>query len=308
MKKIGILFGRERTFPDAFCAAVNSRHEDVQAEPVVLDALRHDQGRPYDVIVDRISHEVPFYQKYLKQCALLGTRIINNPFWRIADDKYFGTALAARLGVAVPRTVLLPQCEYIEDIDPKQSLSNLRFVNWEGVGAYVGYPCYLKPASGGGWKSVSRCTDLAALLENYHASGRLVMMLQEGIEWDAYARLLCIGKDDVLIAPWDPSKPHHLRYTEASFSYGSDLEALMIEQSKWINRALGYDMNTVEFAIRDGIPYAIDFTNTAPDFDRNSLTGAHFDWVVDKMASLAIRRAHEPGREGTTTSWKELLV
>ena len=133
------------------------------------------------------------------------------------------------------------------------------------------------------------------------------MMLQEGIEWEAYARLLCIGKEEVLIAPWDPTKPHHLRYTEAAFSYGDGLEKLMIEQAREINRALGYDMNTVEFAIRNGVPYAIDFTNTAPDFDRNSLTGDHFDWVVEKMTDLAIQRANEAPPEAPAVSWKQLI-
>jgi glutathione synthase/RimK-type ligase-like ATP-grasp enzyme len=306
MKRIGVLFGQERTFPEAFCQAVNSRDVGVSAEPIQVEALRHDAQYPYDVIVDRISHEVPYYQMFLKQCALLGTRVINNPFWRIADDKYFGTVLAARLGVAVPKTLLLPQREYVPDIKP-ESLTNLLLVDWERIGAEVGFPCYIKPATGGGWKSVSRCDDVSELLQAFSDSGELVMMLQENIQWEAYARLLCIGKEEVLIAPWDPTKPHHLRYTEASFAYGEELEHRMIEQARDINRALGYDMNTVEFAIRDGIPYAIDFTNTAPDFDRNSLTGSHFDWVVEKMTDLAIHRAHEEPPHGQAASWKELL-
>jgi len=307
MKKIGVLFGQERTFPEAFCSTVNDRNAGVLAEPVVLDAIRHDMSQDYDVIVDRISHEVPYYQTFLKQAALEGTRVVNNPFWRIADDKYFGTALISRLGVAVPRTVLLPQRRYIDDIRP-ESLTNLRLVDWEAVGTYVGFPCYLKPATGGGWKSVSRCEDTASLLQHYNDSDQLVMMLQEGIEWDAYARLLCIGKEDILIAPWDPTKPHHLRYTDASFSYGAELEELMIEQARLINRALGYDMNTVEFAIRDGVPYAIDFTNTAPDFDQNSLTEGHFAWVVEKMADLAIRRSFEDPQAPASPTWKDLLA
>ncbi|NRA98030.1 MAG: hypothetical protein HRU14_17675, partial [Planctomycetes bacterium] len=132
MKRIGVLFGQERTFPEAFCHAVNARDTGATAEPVEIEALRHDSERPYDVIVDRISHEVPYYQMFLKQCALLGTRVINNPFWRIADDKYFGTVLAARLGVAVPKTLLLPQREYVADIKP-ESLTSLRLVDWEKI-------------------------------------------------------------------------------------------------------------------------------------------------------------------------------
>lgn len=310
MKRIGILHGRERTFPQAFCAEINSRNQGAVAEPVALASIRHDMGRPYDVIVDRISHEVPYYQTYLKQCALLGTAVVNNPFWRLADDKYFGTCLAVRLGVAVPRTVLLPQREYIDDINP-DSLTNLRLVDWERVGAYVGFPCFLKPASGGGWKNVSKCADLDRLLAAYNESSQLVMMLQEGIQWEAYARLIVIGQREVLVAPWDPLKPHHERYTKASFHYPKDLEARMVKQAIELNVALGYQMNTVEFAIRDGIPYAIDFTNTAPDFDANSLTEPHFRWVVSKMVDLALARALEPRGapvEALSTAWKSLLL
>jgi len=306
-KRIGILHGRERTFPEAFVAEINARGGDCTASPCRIDAGKHDMTREYDVIVDRISHEVPFYQTYLKQAAINGTRVINNPFFKLADDKYFGTCLAAKLGIAVPKSVALPQKEYVSDISP-ESLTNLDWLNWEAVGAWVGYPCYIKPANGGGWKSVYKCENLDELLHWYNRSGQQVMLLQEGIQWESYARLICIGKENIRIAPWNPSLPHHERYTKASFSYPKELETKMVEQGRILNRALGYDMNTVEFAIRDGVPYAIDFMNTAPDFDRNSLTGENFDWVVKAMADLAIARAtDETAEKVTPPRWDELL-
>lgn len=293
MKSIAILHGRERTFPEAFCAEVNRRNCGVHAEEARIGFASTEQRHTYSVIVDRISHEVPFYQTWLKQQALDGAQIINNPFWKLADDKYFGTVLAQRLGVAVPKSILLPQREYVEDITA-ESLSNMLLVNWEEVAAFTGWPCYLKPTHGGGWKSVFKCDSLHALLHNYNQSGKQLMMLQEGIVWDAYARLICIGKKSIRIAPWNPDKPHHQRYTHADFHYGPELEALMLRQGQLLNEALGYDMNTVEFAVRDGVPYAIDFMNTAPDFDRNSLTADTFEWVVRTMADLCIERALHP--------------
>ncbi|MSR74838.1 MAG: hypothetical protein EXS14_05130 [Planctomycetes bacterium] len=290
MKSIAILHGRERTFPEAFCTEINKRNCGVVAQEARIGHGTTDLGRVYDVIVDRISHEVPFYQGWLKQQALLGTQVINNPFWKLADDKYFGTVLAARLGIAIPKSILLPQREYIEDITPA-SLSNMLLTSWEEVGAFTGWPCYLKPVNGGGWKSVFRCTSMEELLNNYNGSGTQVMMLQEGITWEAYARLICIGRKNIRIAPWNPDKAHQERYTKAEFNYGPELEALMIRQGQILNEALGYDMNTVEFAIRDGIPYAIDFMNTAPDFDRNSLTADTFEWVVQAMANMCIEMA-----------------
>ena len=58
----------------------------------------------------------------------------------------------------------------------------------------------------------------------------------------------------------------------------------MLDGAWALNHALGYDMNSVEFAIKDGVPYAIDFTNPAPDMDVHSILPKHFQMVVEAMA------------------------
>src|SRR5215211_6929515 len=109
MKKIGILFGQERSFPMAFIEKVNSKGvKDIMAEPVRIDKVAQGEPCGYDVIIDRISQDVPFYRAWLKNAALTGTAVVNNPFWWSADEKFFNNALATKIGVAVPRTVLLP--------------------------------------------------------------------------------------------------------------------------------------------------------------------------------------------------------
>ncbi len=106
MKKVGILVGREKTFPEALIQNINQRGKGaVVAEYLKLGGVRHDAPPQYDLVVDRISHEVPFYRATLKRIALEGTFIINNPFWWSADDKFFNYSLARKLGVAVPKTV-----------------------------------------------------------------------------------------------------------------------------------------------------------------------------------------------------------
>jgi predicted flap endonuclease-1-like 5' DNA nuclease len=74
-----------------------------------------------------------------------------------------------------------------------------------------------------------------------------------------------------------------------------------------ICRALGYDMNTVEFALKDGVPYAIDFTNPAPDFDVNSLTPHYFDWVVKTMADYTIELALQGRTAPSEYTWSQLI-
>src|SRR5690349_18787910 len=115
-RRVGLLVGRERSFPDALIAEINTRDSGVVAEYVQIGHTTIDEPVRHAVIIDRISHEVSYYQTYLKRAALEGSYVVNNPFWRIADDKFFGTCLARKLGIAVPRTVALPNKSYPEGI------------------------------------------------------------------------------------------------------------------------------------------------------------------------------------------------
>ena len=290
--KVGLLVGREWSFPPRFIEEVNRRNEGVTAEYVSLDATRMGEPVEYDVIIDRISHEVGFYRAYLKHASLLGTRVINNPFMWSADDKFFDATLATVLGVASPKTVVLPNKDYIPGISHTESLRNLRFpMDWKGAIEYVGLPCVLKDAHGGGWRDVYICHSLEEVWHNYNESGLLTMVLQEFIEWDKYIRCLCLGQEDVLPMQYDPKRR---MYIEDESYLDPGLKKRIIDDSLKLVRALGYDMNSVEFAVRDGVPYAIDFMNPAPDMDINSLTQPFFDWTVKHMADMAIKMAKVP--------------
>jgi hypothetical protein len=291
-KKVGLLVGREWSFPPKFIEEVNRRNEGVVAEYVSLDITRMGEPGDYDVIIDRISHEVGFYRAYLKHASLLGTKVVNNPFMWSADDKFFDASLATTLGVASPKTVVLPNKDYIPGISHSESLRNLKFpVDWKGAIEYVGLPCVLKDAHGGGWRDVYICDSLEEVWKHYNDSGLLTMVLQEFIEWDKYIRCLCLGRQDVLPMQYDPKRRMYIE----DESYLSDkLKKRIVDDSLKLVRALGYDMNSVEFAVRDDVPYAIDFMNPAPDMDINSLTQPFFDWTVKHMADMAIRMAKEP--------------
>ncbi|HXG65043.1 MAG TPA: hypothetical protein VNO70_08035 [Blastocatellia bacterium] len=307
MLRVGLLVGRERSFPDALIAEVNGRNEGVLAEYVKIGEVTSAEACPYSVIVDRIAHEVVFYQPYLKAAILSGAVVINNPFWRLADDKFFGTALIERLGIAVPKTLILPSQAYPEDII-SASLSNLKYpIDWQAVADYTGLPAILKPHWGGGWKDVYRINSIEELLDAYNRTGRLCMMLQEFIGWQQYVRCICIGKTNVLVTNWDPTRPHFERYAGVDQSLDSALAERIIADAIKINEALGYDMNTVEFAIRDGVPYAIDFMNSSPDFDISSLTERYFPWVVNAMADLVIERAKQAAEHRPPYRWDALL-
>ena len=308
-KKVGLMHGQERTFPEALTEEINRRDAGVQCEPVRLGGTPHQMSfEEYDVILDRISHEVPYYQTSLKIAALAGTCVINNPFWKLADDKFFGNTLVEKLGIAVPRTVALPQKDYVEGIEP-DSLTNLAYpIDWENIVEWLGgFPLVMKPNAGGGWKSVSILKTWDDLRTAYDESETLCMMLQEFIEWQQYVRCICIGQEHINPVPWDPTLPHHERYSKARADIAPELMDKIVEQAQALNRALGYDMNTVEFAIKDGVPYAIDFTNHSPDLDRNSLTEEQFKWAVRTMADVLIDKALKP-REAPEMRWNALLA
>jgi len=294
MKKVGLLVGRERSFPNGLIERVASRGVDVAVEWVRLGGTALDSPNPFRVIVDRLSHEVPYYGVYLKHAQMHGVDVINDPFARLAEDKFTANDMAARLGVAVPRTVVLPNKEHVADIAP-ESLTNLMFpLNWRAIADYVGLPAVVKPAMGGGWKSVSVVATIDALVAAYDASGQLTMIVQEHVTWDRYVRCICIGRQKVLPASWDPRRPHFERYRGEPEDLEPELRARIETDALELCQGLGYDMNSVEFAIRDGVPVAIDFTNSAPDFDVTSLGERFFDWVLDAMADLVIARAERP--------------
>ncbi|MCF2494527.1 ATP-grasp domain-containing protein [Dyadobacter chenhuakuii] len=305
MKKIGILFGMENTFPNAFIERVNSKDSGFIAEAVTIDKVVQADPTEYAVIIDRISQDVPFYRAYLKNAALSGTAVINNPFWWSADEKFFNNALAEKIGVPVPKTVLIPSKQRPENTT-ETSFRNLAFpMAWEEIFEYIGFPAYMKPHDGGGWKSVYKVVNPHDMWHKHEETGQLVMMLQEEIEFTDYFRCYCIGQKDVLIMPYEPRNPHHLRYAaemKASGEEGEKLLETIKDYTLRLNIALGYDFNTVEFAVRDGIPIAIDFCNPAPDADIYSVGRDNFEWVVEAAANLAIEKAkaHVPGQTNLT--------
>jgi hypothetical protein len=306
--KIGILCGREYSFPPAFIDKVNElgRKDGISAEFVTLASTVMGEPARYKVIVDRISHEVDYYRAFLKHAVLQGTYVINNPFWWTADDKFFNYSVAAKLGLAIPKTVVLPQKSYPPDVDiNSESLRNLSYpIDWDALLDHVGRPAYLKPYSGGGWKHVYKVHNREELLAAYDGTGPHCMTLQENIDFTQYVRCFTFGKMDILPVVYDPKQR---RYLVEHQYMSAELGARVVRDAQTINQALGYEMNTIEFAIKDGVPYAIDFLNPAPDFERDRITEFYFKEVVERMARLVIDRALHDDPSYPWPRWEEML-
>jgi hypothetical protein len=306
--KIGLLCGREYAFPPAFLERVNTvgRPHRISAEFVKLSGTRMGEPSGYRVIVDRISHEVDYYRAYLKHAVLEGAYVINNPFWWTADDKFFNYAVARKLGVAVPKTVVLPQKAYPADYDiTAESLHNLGYpIDWDGLLDYVGRPAILKPYSGGGWKHVYKVHDRAELVAAYDRTGATCMTLQQFIDFDQYVRCFTFGKTDIVPVAYDP---HQRRYLVDHAYLSAELGARIVRDAQTLNNALGYEMNTIEFAVADGVPYAIDFLNPAPDFEKERITPHYFEMVLQRMTDLVIDRALNGQPQQSWPRWAEMI-
>jgi len=308
MKKIGILFGQETTFPPAFVERVNSKNvKGITAEFVKIDKVVQGDASGYDVIIDRISQDVPFYRAFLKNTALSGTAVINNPFWWSADEKFFNNALMTKLDVAVPKTVLLPSNQHPDDTNAN-SFRNLEYpLNWDAMFSYVGFPAYFKPFAGGGWKNVYRLESPDDFFKAYNETGQLVMMLQEEIQFTEYFRCYALDRKDFHIMRYDPKQPHHLRYVRNPKPIEKSLMEKLNKSISTISNALGYDFNTIELAVRDGIPYAIDFCNPAPDAEKTSVGEENFEWIVEAAANMAIRRAQAHKKNQNNLTWGSFI-
>lgn len=311
IKKIGILRGMETTFPDGLIHHINDTYSDkgVVAEFVMLDAIRMDGDPEYAVILDRISHDIPFYRSYLKWAALKGTYVVNNPFWWSADDKFIDNVIAEAAGVAVPKTVILPHKQQLPNTDDS-SYRNMNYpIDWDSVFDYIGFPAFLKPHDGGGWRGVSKVNNSDELFEAYNESGMDCMMLQEGIEFDDYFRCYGVGQQEVRVMRYNPGADNaQTRYTEIDTS---PIDPDMLEKVERdvlaLCKALGYDFNTVEFAVRDGVPYAIDFMNPAPDANYHTVGQESYEWVTKKVGAFLVKKAlkKRPKKQFTANGYLE---
>ncbi len=312
MKKIGVLFGMENTFPGALVERINALNKEaagdaIRAEFVQVGGVREAHPSGYAVIVDRISHDIPFYRGFLKNAVLTGTTVINNPFWWSADDKFFNYALARKLGVAVPKTVLLPH-----KVNPEgttgNSMRNLEFpLDWRGIFEYIGFPAFLKPFDGGGWRDVYHVHGPEEFFCAYDQTRDLCMTLQSAVRFQEYFRCYVVGQEKVRIMAYDPRRPFHERYVKDPPAYDPKLLERVENDALKLCRALGYDLNTVEFAVEDGVPYAIDFMNPAPDADYHSVGQANFDWIVNEVAELAIKKAQKHAPQASGFVWSSFL-
>jgi len=186
--------------------------------------------------------------------------------------------------------------------------ANLIFpLNWDEIFQYIGFPAFLKPFDGGGWKDVYKVHSPDEFFRAYSESGRLCMTLQRGVEFQEYFRCYVVGQEKVHIMQYNPRVPFHERYVKNPPPIEPKLLERVERDCRTLCRALGYDLNTVEFAVENGVPYAIDFMNPAPDADVNSVGKENFDWIVNAVAEFAVKKALSDENTAKELRWAAFL-
>jgi hypothetical protein len=180
-------------------------------------------------------------------------------------------------------------------------------LNWEEIFDYIGFPAFLKPHSGGGWKNVYKVDNPEALFHAYDETGDLCMTLQRAVNFDEYFRCYVVGQKKVHIMRYDPRRPHAQRYVLDGPPIDPAMYARVERDCVKICQALGYDLNTVEFAVEEGVPYAIDFLNPAPDADYHSVGAENFEWIVNAVAEFAIEEAQKESK-AVEMRWANFLA
>lgn len=288
--RIGLIVGREEDWPNAFIAALEAKDTGVTAEFVKLGGTMLDDECLYPVIIDRMSHEVPYYRTYVKYAALNGSFIINDPFVWSTDNRFFGTAIANRLGLKSPRTIVLPNKETHTETVP-DSFRNLEYpMNWEGITDYVGIPAIFKEIRSGGKRLSVRVHNIDELIQRYDESDTETMVLQEVIQGGEHIHCLVVGMENALILHYAPEQSRYLPSIDLDY----DTKAQIVDSALALSRAYGYDINLIEFNHQDGELVVINSTNPSPVIDRQLFSEEQFNWIVEQTVNLALQRLEQP--------------
>lgn len=287
-RKIGLLLGADSSWADAFAETVREQAPHIEVELVKLGGTAYDDVEGFDVIIDRKSHDIPYFRGFLKVAALKGISVINNPFVTAVDDKFLGIALAAKLGISTPRTVLLPN-KRVDIATRPGDFRNLAYpMDWQGIIDYVGVPAILKDALTGGRRVASRVSNVDDLINRYDESDTLNVILQQLVLADYHVHCFVVGQESVRPIAWSRDEE---RYLSSDHLPGADLLARLAEGARHLCRAYGYDINMVEFIVSEGQPLLINPTNPAPHMTPELLPAEDFHWCVTQIADLAIRHA-----------------
>lgn len=288
---IGLLLGAEEDWPRAFESILglvgpikhrgttyDLRSERMRIAPFDLT----DPVRP-DLVIDRLAYWYYHPREWLKKAALMNdTYLLNSPFTFQSMEKHSAYVAMLRLGMKIPKTVLVPYKNPIDNV--RWAYTSAKYnepFNLDEIAESIGYPMYMKPFDGGGWRGVSRIDDAKALHRSYDESGEMLMHLQATVDYDHFARALSIGPETIVMK-FQPDQPMHQRYAVAydflSPQAGWEAETV----SKVVNAFFAWEFNSAEMLVAGDEVHPIDYANACPDVAVTSLH-YYFPWAITAL-------------------------
>ncbi|GAA2133574.1 hypothetical protein [Nocardioides bigeumensis] len=288
---IGLLLGAEQDWPQAFEQVLRLvgpvQHDgathSVSSERLTIEPFDlTDPARP-ELVIDRLAHWYYHPREWLKKAALVnGTYLLNSPFTFQSMEKHSAYCAMLRLGLKVPKTVLVPYKNPVDNVRWAYTAERYnQSFDLDALAAEVGYPLYMKPFDGGGWRGVSRVNDKADLHRAYDESGEMLMHLQATVDYEHFARALSIGPE-TMVMDFRPDQPMHNRYavSHGFLSESAGHQAMAI--SRIVNAFFRWEFNSAEMLVAGDDVYPIDYANACPDVAVTSLH-YYFPWAITAL-------------------------
>jgi hypothetical protein len=318
VRRIGLSLGADICWPICFEQLVQKLdlrvpHEGdtlrFEVERVTIEPFDLRQPVKYDVVVDRLTHWFHTSREWIKKAILVDDLyVFNNPWSVQANEKHTSYAAMMRLGMPIPETWMIPPKSYEPTPDLRPTLHRYaRLFDVGQIGDRIGWPFYLKPYDGGGWRAVTRVADEKAAWKAYEESGKAVMHAQASVEgFDLFVRCIGFGPQTRCVL-YDPSAPLHDRYTtKVGFMPQADVDHLR-KLTLTINAFFGWEFNSCEALRKGGVWHPIDFANPCPDSQVTSVH-FHFPWLVKAYLrwTLFCAATRRPMRK--TLDWEPFLA
>jgi hypothetical protein len=289
---IGLLLGAEEDWPTAFEALLglvgpitteDGVTHELASERLTIEPFDLRQPVRTELVIDRLAHWYYHPREWLKKAALVNdTYLLNSPFTFQSMEKHSAYCALMRLGLKVPQTVLVPYKNPVDNV--RWAYTSARYnrpFDLKEIASNLGYPLYMKPFDGGGWRGVSRVDDEQDLISAYDASGEMLMHLQATIEYDVFARALSIGPE-TMVMNFRPDEPMHNRYAVShgflSPRAGHETAAI----SRIVNAMFSWEFNSCEMLVKGDEVYPIDYANACPDVAVTSLH-YYFPWAIKAL-------------------------
>jgi hypothetical protein len=296
--RLGLLLGTENDWPSVFeglihrlgpvtdSAGTTHRYD---VERVTIEPFDLRAKPSYDLVIDRLAYWYYHPREWLKKVALMdGVYLLNSPFTFQAMEKHAAYCAMLRLGLKIPETVLVP---YKNPVDNARYAYTAERYNQpfdlESVAAKIGYPLFMKPYDGGGWRGVSRIRDADELNRAYDESGEMLMHLQASIEgYDVFARSLSIGAE-TMVMKFDPDQPMHARYSVSHDFLSPDIGAEVLSIGRIVNAFFRWEFNSCETLVKGSEVFPIDYANACPDVAITSLH-YYFPWAMKALVKWSV--------------------